>query len=101
MRKLGLPIRSLHSDTTSFSLHGDYEKESELQVVRGHSKDHRPDLKQIMLGLAVTSERIPVLANVENGNTSVKTWNFTFIGKLRRMLNKRPGTNCSTWPTPR
>jgi len=57
-------------------------------VVRGHSKDHRPDLKHIMLGLAVTSERIPVLANVENGNTSDKTWNFTFIGKLRRMLEQ-------------
>jgi transposase len=41
-----------------------------------------------MLGLAVTSERLPVLANVENGNTSDKTWNFTFIRKLRQTLSE-------------
>ncbi|MCP3775987.1 IS1634 family transposase [Paenibacillus sp. MZ04-78.2] len=83
MRKLGLPIGTLHNDTTSVSLHGAYEGEADLQIVRGHSKDYRPDLKQIMLGLAVSPERIPILANVENGNTSDKTWNFTFIRKLR------------------
>ncbi|WP_127586918.1 IS1634 family transposase [Paenibacillus koleovorans] len=88
MRKLGLPIGVLHNDTTSMSLHGAYEEEADLKIVHGHSKDHRPDLKQIMLGLAVSPERIPVLANVENGNTSDKTWNHTFIRKLRQTLSQ-------------
>jgi len=88
MRKLELPLVALHSDTTSISLQGAYEREADLQVAHGHSKDRRPDLKQIMLELAVTPERIPVLANVENGHTSDKTWNFTFIRKLRQTLSQ-------------
>src|SRR5206468_5727148 len=75
------------------SLEGAYEREAELRIVRGHSKDHRPVLKQIMLRLAVTSDRIPVLANVENGNTSDKTWNFTFIRKLRQTLSQEDWQN--------
>jgi transposase len=88
LRKLDLPLHALHSDTTSFSVHGNYDRESEVKLTYGHSKDHRPDLKQIMLGLAVTPERIPILANAENGNISDKTWNFTFIHKLRRSLSQ-------------
>ena len=36
----------------------------------GHSKDHRPDLPQIVIGLAVTKEGIPVRAWCWPGNTS-------------------------------
>jgi transposase len=36
----------------------------------GHSKDHRSDLPQIIIGLAVTSEGIPVRCWVWPGNTS-------------------------------
>ena len=41
--------RFLHWDSTSRSFHGDYEREVPADGVRvafGHSKDHRPDLKQ-------------------------------------------------------
>ena len=36
----------------------------------GHSKDHRPDLPQIIIGLAVTREGIPVRVWVWPGNTN-------------------------------
>ncbi|MCA1678877.1 MAG: IS1634 family transposase, partial [Actinobacteria bacterium] len=36
----------------------------------GHSKDHRPDLPQVVIGLAVTREGIPVRVWVWQGNTS-------------------------------
>ena len=36
----------------------------------GHSKDHRPDLPQVVIGLAVTREGIPVRCWVWPGNTS-------------------------------
>jgi hypothetical protein len=36
----------------------------------GHSKDHRPDLPQVIIGLAVTREGIPVRVWVWPGNTS-------------------------------
>jgi len=36
----------------------------------GHSKDHRPDLPQVIIGLAVTKEGIPVRVWVWPGNTN-------------------------------
>ena len=39
----------------------------------GHSKDHRPDLPQVVIGLAVTKEGIPVRCWVWPGNTSDQT----------------------------
>jgi len=88
LSKLGHRLGPIHCDTTSFSLEGAYERQSDLQITYGYSKDRRPDLKQIVLGLGVTPERLPILANIENGNTSDKTWNFTFIRKLRQTLSQ-------------
>lgn len=95
-RKLGLPLRSLHNDTTSYSVFGDYETaekaagstQDELVITHGYSKQNRPDLKQIVLGMSVTPERIPILSTMENGNTNDKSWNVTFIQKLREILSK-------------
>jgi hypothetical protein len=39
----------------------------------GHSKDHRPDLPQIVIGMAVTREGIPVRVWTFPGNTSDQT----------------------------
>jgi Transposase DDE domain len=39
----------------------------------GHSKDHRPDLPQVVIGLAVTREGIPVRCWVWPGNTNDQT----------------------------
>jgi hypothetical protein len=39
----------------------------------GHSKDHRPDLPQVVIGLAVTREGIPVRVWVWSGNTNDQT----------------------------
>ncbi|MEI3611403.1 IS1634 family transposase [Pseudogracilibacillus sp. SO30301A] len=96
--KLGIPLGRLHNDTTSYSVYGEYntlekieksdESSKDLEITYGHSKQHCPNLKQTVLGMSVTSERIPVLATIENGNTDDKTWNFTFIQKLREMLSK-------------
>src|SRR6266508_2299416 len=41
--------------------------------VLGHSKDHRPDLPQVVIGLAVTREGIPVRIWVWAGNTNDQT----------------------------
>ena len=39
----------------------------------GHSKDHRPDLPQVLIGLAVTREGIPVMVWVWPGNANDQT----------------------------
>jgi transposase len=57
----------------------DDEEQEEQQTVgeadgplrrQGHSKDHRPDLPQVVIGLAVTREGIPVRVWVWPGNTN-------------------------------
>ena len=83
-----IKVKSIHADTTSMSVYGEYDncREEELQIVRGHSKDYRPDLKQIMFGLANTNKKVIVGGEVLNGNTSDKTWNNSFIQEIRKNL---------------
>jgi transposase len=64
---LNLEVDLLFFDTTSTYL--ETEDEGELKKY-GHSKDHRNDLPQIVIGLAVTKEGIPVKCWVLPGNTS-------------------------------
>ena len=63
-----------HLDTTSFSLTGKYlpdSDENEIRITHGHSKDHRPDLKQAVLELVVTQDGgIPFICKCHDGNAS-------------------------------
>jgi transposase len=97
LKALDLTLGTLHYDTTSFSVHGQYtndsESESKLNITYGHIKQKHPDLKQIVLGMSVTPERIPILAKVEDGNTSDKTWNLAFIKKMRETLDDYDWSN--------
>ena len=68
---LNLEVDLLFFDTTSTYFERD-EPESGDGAFRvyGHSKDHRPDLPQVIIGLAVTREGIPVRVWVWPGNTN-------------------------------
>ena len=80
-------IGIVHGDTTSVSVQGAYESEDGvLNLKRGYSKDHRPDLKQFLMGLGVTPDSIPVIAQVRDGNTADVTWNGDIITLLRKRL---------------
>ena len=59
-------------DTSSLSLTGKFKnKDSEIRPLKGHSKDKRPDLLQLILSMAITGPaKIPFWMNVDNGNTS-------------------------------
>ncbi len=85
-----IPITRIHADTTSKSVYGEYvdceEDEELLQIKYGYSKDKRPDLKQILFGLGVTSERIVVIGNVDDGNKSDKDWNKDILKELRNSM---------------
>lgn len=73
----------LHGDTTSISVEGEYEgNEDELDITYGHSKDHRPDLKQFKVGLGVNQDGAVCLGEILDGNESDKTWNQDFIQRL-------------------
>src|SRR5512144_1262392 len=58
-------------DTTSTYFETDTEEDGENALRRyGHSKDHRTDLPQIVIGLAVTRDGIPVRCWCWRGYTS-------------------------------
>ncbi|MCA1678081.1 MAG: IS1634 family transposase [Actinobacteria bacterium] len=78
----------LHNDSTSIALHGDYTQadgrarggKPTPALLLGHSKDHRPDLKQLVLILTVSADgAVPLAHRVADGNTSddsthIDTW---------------------------
>ena len=68
---LNLEVDLLFFDTTSTYFERDDEDTGDEALRRfGHSKDHRNDLPQIVIGLAVTKEGIPVRCWCWPGNTN-------------------------------
>lgn len=87
IKEFGVPLQQLHNDSTSLTLHGEYPAADggpirgrpTLRITFGHSKEHRPDLKQLLWILTVTEEGVPVQFKVADGNTAdarthVETW---------------------------
>ena len=54
-------------DTTSIYFHGEG---GETLGKRGHSKDHRPDLKQMVVGMVLDQKGSPVCSELWPGNTT-------------------------------
>jgi transposase len=75
-KRLGLTPTFVHLDTTSFHVDGRYNSdeapdEQVVHITRGYSRDHRPDLNQVMLELIVEHQAgIPVLMKPLSGNSS-------------------------------
>jgi transposase len=69
---LGLPCSSVHLDSTSFHVDGEYDVESDSKAIRltkGYSRDHRPDLNQVILNLITENQAgIPVYMQACSGN---------------------------------
>ena len=75
---MGLEGNYYHLDTTSMSVHGDYDHSEDnripVTITHGKSKDGRNDLKQYMVSMITTSEAdLPVWIDALSGNTSDKT----------------------------
>ncbi|MGH2862333.1 MAG: IS1634 family transposase [Solirubrobacteraceae bacterium] len=66
---LNLQVDLILFDTTSTYFEIPAEREDELRKF-GASKDHRPDLPQVVVGFAVTKEGIPVRCFTYPGNAS-------------------------------
>ena len=74
IRHLGLPCESINIDATSFHVDGDYEVSDDftgIQLKQGYSRDHRPDLNQVILNLITENKAgIPVYMQANSGNTN-------------------------------
>ena len=74
--KLSLSCQSLHLDITSFHVDGQYafeddEESQRIQLVKGYSRDHRPELNQAILELICENQAgIPVYMQALSGNTN-------------------------------
>ena len=75
-QRLGLCPTYGHLDTTSFHVDGRYNSDAEpsehvVHITKGYSRDHRPDLNQVMLELIVEHQAgIPLLMKPLSGNSS-------------------------------
>jgi transposase len=81
-----------HLDTTSMSLHGEYEVEdaaSTIEITHGYSKDHRPDLKQVVLSLVVNGPAdLPLWMEPLSGNSSDKASFHETIRQVEAFRNQ-------------
>jgi transposase len=75
--RLGLQTRLAHLDATSFHVDGLYNSQDDepeegvIHVRQGYSRDHRPELNQVIINLMVENRTgIPLLMQPLSGNTS-------------------------------
>src|SRR6202049_2984061 len=88
-QRFGVKFDEFHNDSTSVSVCGQYRAASGRTirgrtapaVTYGHSKAHRPDLKQLLLILTMSADgNVPVAFRCTDGNASdsrthIETWN--------------------------
>jgi len=91
MKNLQFGTHLLHADTTSFSVHGDYETEDDdfrtIKITYGHNKDHRWDLKQFVLAMVTNQHGIPLFTQPYSGNESDKKILLETIRNVQTNLN--------------
>src|ERR1700761_6448142 len=87
--RFGVDFDECHNDSTTISFHGSYRGPSGRKIrdrtapviTYGHSKQHRPDMKQLLFILTMTADgNIPVAFRCTDGDASdsrthIDTWN--------------------------
>lgn len=71
---LGLKCESINIDSTSFHVDGEYACDDDfkgIRLTRGYSRDHRPELNQVILNLITENQAgVPVYMQACSGNTN-------------------------------
>jgi transposase len=80
----------LHHDTTTVTFHGEYGGSvASPRITHGHNKDHRPDLKQFVFGLTVSSDgAVPIHHQVMSGNRTDDTVHRENLEELRQIVGR-------------
>ena len=80
LNHLKLPYKALNLDGTSFHVDGVYNSHDNpyelncIHICQGYSRDHRPDLNQLVVQLMTENEAgIPVFMAPASGNLNDKT----------------------------
>jgi transposase len=84
-----LDCSQIHNDTTTVTFsgkHADWNAGETLAY--GHNKDHRPDLKQLVLGLTVTADgAVPLLHEIYDGNKTDDQTHILNHKRLQKLLS--------------
>ena len=85
-----LDCSQIHQDTTTVTFAGSYRGwHVPEHLCRGHNKDHRPDLKQLVLGTSVTADgAVPLVHQVYSGNQTDDRLHPANHQRLRKLLNR-------------
>jgi transposase len=90
----GIKLDEIHYDTTSVSLWGTYDSatgQPAVLITFGYNKDHRPDLKQVVVGTAVSGDGgVPLISKTHDGNTSDSVLPISYWERLRKLAGKDP-----------
>jgi hypothetical protein len=80
VEEFDIDLSEIHNDSTTVTFSGQYAGAGAETTVKGrtapaitwgHNKDHRPDLKQLLYNLTVSSDgAVPIVFGVENGNVT-------------------------------
>lgn len=96
-KRFGLRFSRLHNDSTTIRFAGQY-RDAKGRSIRGrrapwitygHSKDHRPDLKQLLFILTANADGgVPVQFRCEDGNANDSTTHIESWEALRRVAGR-------------
>jgi transposase len=83
VKEFDIAVEQLSNDSTSIKAFGRYpgKTKSGLELKKGKSKDHRPDLKQLVFSLSIAADgAVPIHykcypGNVTDDTTHIETWN--------------------------
>ena len=73
-----IEMKRIHNDSTSITASGRYANQADVEekdraplLARGHNKDHRPDLKQLLYCVSVSADgAVPIHFKLYDGNTA-------------------------------
>lgn len=94
-QQYSLRLDELHNDSTTIPFCGQYRAATGRRlrgrrapfITYGHSKDHRPDLKQLLFVLTVTADGgVPIQFRCGDGNTNDSTTHIDTWETLRRAV---------------
>jgi transposase len=83
VKEFNIAVERLSNDSTSIKAFGRYPGKTRtgLELKKGKSKDHRPDLKQLVFSLSIAGDgAVPIhykcySGNVTDDKTHIETWN--------------------------
>ena len=84
IKEFDIDLKRIHNDSTSVLAYGKIPGKTKtgLELKHGHSKDHRPDLKQLVFNLSISADGgVPVHHKIYPGNKTddtvhIEAWNI-------------------------